>query len=402
MIAKYKILQRWLENLTPYLIAIGIGTLPLKANIPNTISYVLVLTWFLTGDFQRKYKEIVSNPVAWVPVVYFAWSLIAMLWTEDTQFGLRVLNVSRRLLFIPFFLTQVRQKDAQMALWALFAGTLTAVLLAFGLLTGLTPLSFHHGSGLPPRRDLCVFTDHCSYTPILAWVLYSALAVIQFGSKTKKIKVTLTLFSILIAINIFMTEGVTGYAACFALIALFILQSIPSPRKALSICVALALLLPCLLWVVSPPFKTRLKQNYREMTSVIGTPKDQGFSIGPRLFMWKNTIEIIQDFPVFGIGTGDFPKEYGRRFNTRFGSLTSCHNEYLQAWAQTGIIGLVLLVSIFLAQLFYGLRSQSWLAPLQVALPCFFLLIMLSDGHPFVSRLAMLHLFMSASLYSKR
>lgn len=95
----------------------------------------------------------------------------------------------------------------------------------------------------------------------------------------------------------------------------------------------------------------------------ISTFDEQDPSINTRLLMWKTTLEMIKDRPIFGAGIGTFKMNY-LNYQAEFlknnpyyiqysGKAGEAHNEYLQMWAEIGIIGLGIFIGIIL--MFYSL-----------------------------------------------
>mgnify|MGYP006377636595 FL=1 len=73
-----------------------------------------------------------------------------------------------------------------------------------------------------------------------------------------------------------------------------------------------------------------------------GIPPAPTSSVGLRLELLRNTLEIIGSHPVFGVGTGGFAQAYARRVgNSGAGGRDNPHNEILMMTAQFGIAGLV-------------------------------------------------------------
>jgi O-antigen ligase len=61
-----------------------------------------------------------------------------------------------------------------------------------------------------------------------------------------------------------------------------------------------------------------------------------------RLPIWKNTLQIIRAYPLFGVGMGNFYPALLRYQTAGFGLLwTAAHNDYLQMLAELGIVGFV-------------------------------------------------------------
>lgn len=84
-------------------------------------------------------------------------------------------------------------------------------------------------------------------------------------------------------------------------------------------------------------------------------------SIKSRLLIWNVTLNMIKDNPVLGMGLGAFSLNYPE-YQADFllshpeyinvnGKAEEAHNEYLQMWAELGLIGLILFLFIIL--LFY-------------------------------------------------
>lgn len=89
----------------------------------------------------------------------------------------------------------------------------------------------------------------------------------------------------------------------------------------------------------------------------LSTFDEQNPSVNTRLLMWKTTFNMIKDKPILGSGIGTFKMNYlfyqaeFLRKNPSYikysGKAGEAHNEYLQMWAELGIIGLGLFILIF-------------------------------------------------------
>ncbi|OGS93144.1 MAG: hypothetical protein A3K04_08465 [Gallionellales bacterium RBG_16_56_9] len=78
---------------------------------------------------------------------------------------------------------------------------------------------------------------------------------------------------------------------------------------------------------------------------------DLGSSTGQRLNFYYNTLQIVQQQPVFGVGTGGFPAAFAQQTQGKDVVQTrNPHNEYLMITVQTGVIGLLFLLYLFYTQ----------------------------------------------------
>ena len=77
-----------------------------------------------------------------------------------------------------------------------------------------------------------------------------------------------------------------------------------------------------------------------------------------RPHMWKDTIKLIRDFPILGVGLGNyvyvFPEYRTFTFHARL--LRYAHNDYLQFVSEMGIFGLIFIIG-FLTWYFKRFRE---------------------------------------------
>jgi len=86
-----------------------------------------------------------------------------------------------------------------------------------------------------------------------------------------------------------------------------------------------------------------------------GVPADPTSSVGQRMGFLRNTVELIRENPVLGVGTGGFATAYAARASRTGDAPTkNPHNEFLLMTAQFGVVGLAALLGLF--------GTQWWLA----------------------------------------
>jgi O-antigen ligase len=65
-----------------------------------------------------------------------------------------------------------------------------------------------------------------------------------------------------------------------------------------------------------------------------------------RLGMWKDTLHLIGEYPLLGCGLGTFESVYLKHQTVATNySVAFAHNDYLQAFAELGVIGFLILVA---------------------------------------------------------
>ena len=81
---------------------------------------------------------------------------------------------------------------------------------------------------------------------------------------------------------------------------------------------------------------------------------------GGRIFIWKNSLNIIENHPLFGVGQGNFYEEYKALLPEdapEYRQLTHAHNDFLNVAAVSGIPGMLFFVAMWISVFVYLRRS---------------------------------------------
>ena len=148
-----------------------------------------------------------------------------------------------------------------------------------------------------------------------------------------------------------MVPGRTGIVVLLVLFTYFLARTLRATGLALA-GVALAVL--AIVVIASPDsmLHKRIALAADEFTQWrAGIAPEPTSSIGQRLEYVRNTLKIIGENPVLGVGTGGFTKAYADRVNgTGAVAAENPHNEFLMMMVQFGLAGLVLLAGLFVVQ----------------------------------------------------
>jgi O-antigen ligase/tetratricopeptide (TPR) repeat protein len=136
-----------------------------------------------------------------------------------------------------------------------------------------------------------------------------------------------------------------GVCAGLALAFKYALERAPEPLKrlggrALPLSLAgLLVLLVVTLYLVGPGGRSFVGERF-DLAVV------QGQDLSQRPAVWKDTLDMIRDFPVFGVGLGCWPEIFPHYQRPPWSSFFSrkVENDYLQLIAETGIAGLALFI----------------------------------------------------------
>jgi len=161
--------------------------------------------------------------------------------------------------------------------------------------------------------------------------------------------------------GIWISIGLTLILATFIIIK-FKLWELFKKNKQWLVCLLFVFLIITVTYSTENPLnKSRLTVAER----AVSTFDKYDPSINNRLLIWRTTLEMIKDYPVIGSGIGTFRMNYLKhqagildenphyiKYSNNAGE---AHNEYLQMWAEIGIIGLGIFLIIIIL-----IYSQFW------------------------------------------
>ena len=386
-----------LHNLNS-LILIAFGfVLPISVALANIFGLLIFLLWLMQGNFRNDVVKLRNNILIKAILAFWLLHLIGLLWTSDLTSGIQVIAKESLLLLLPIFMMVFTRKSTETAIGAFMAAMLMSCAISFLMWFQVIPPSHYMNEG-----DPIAFMGRISYSPFLTIAVYISLFYLLLdptAGNRKKIVASIT--AVLLSINLFIINGRAGQVSFFVMIVIVIFQYFN--KNLLRAFTVAAIALPLLIlttYNVSSTFRERFNLAFSEIEHY---GDGQSTSVGQRIAFTINSLDIIRENPLFGVGTGDFSQEYAKvnKRNTPTHLTTvQPHNMYLLELVQFGIVGLASLLSILYAQIRISRQSS---IPLQkhfgLALPIFFAVIMLSDSYLLGHYTTMLFIFFSAILY---
>ncbi len=289
------------------------------------ISYVFMI-YFLTHKLTLQ-PEI---------IIYFLWILWAIC-------GL--VNVIDQ----PLFLKQFRTIIQIAALLFVIAGItalkrdISMVFLGIAIGGTLVALSSYYFGDLQSAGDVGARTrtegiagNANSFAYHLLFVVF---ACFYFFEKKSSVKFRAALLVVIAAlvIGIIFSGSRKGLLGVFTFIFLwwFFCRPKQLPRNPFIIYMALLVVLVCLCYAyVYVMSNTYIGERFKDVADS-GTEK--------RVSMYKEGINMIKEYPLFGVGLNNYRAHY----YIKYAKETYSHSEYIEVAANTGIVGLILYFSIY-------------------------------------------------------
>jgi O-antigen ligase len=322
-------------------IAMGFSVITSTA-LSGVLMAALLLTWLASGGWAEKVHRVRGNEAALAALGLMLLGVLGALWSQGAHEDvLLFLNKYSKLLLIPILVSVlVDPQDRWRGLAAMAAGLLLTLLLSYGLALGLLPSRWPlTGSAAIPSA----LKNYISHGIFMAYgvLLFSVFAWQAAAPGGRWLWGGL---AALAAANVLMVPARTGYLvlAVLAVVALF--RAWRWRGFAVAACLVGAAFAAA--FVLSPAFKHRLSLAETEFEQ--WKPDVEAVtSIGLRLNWYENTLKIIRDQPVLGVGTGGFPKVYNDRMGDVEGATRNPHNQYLLTTAELGVVGLGALLLLF-------------------------------------------------------
>jgi O-antigen ligase len=337
-------------------IAIALGfSLCVSTALDNVLLVLLLLCWLAGGDWRERLARTRNNPVAVAALMLIGALALGVAWSPG-PFAERLAYLKKYsdLLLIPILGTIfVDATTRRRGLLAFAAALAITLVLSYALAAGAPrPPKFITGDAANPT----VFKRHITQNLLMAYgaLLFAALA---WRAATPLARRAWGALAALAAFNVlFLVQGRTGYVVLAALAILLLFRWLRW-RGVLAAVVLLAA-------TAAAAYSFSKSFHGRVDLAVAGISQwhpdvANNDPVGVRLEFYRNTLSIIRDHPLLGVGTGGFVQAYAEHVQgSAMGATTNPHNQYLLITAQLGIVGLGLLLWLFAQQCRYAARLQ--------------------------------------------
>ncbi|MEE8575412.1 MAG: O-antigen ligase family protein [Thermodesulfobacteriota bacterium] len=320
--------------------------------IKISVIIVFAFVWFVVTVFVDR-RTFVKGRFDALVLIFIGVAFLSAILSVDSDYSLKrwLFEVVYPVSFYFIIVNRIRdEKEIIKLISYLVAGVflnLTLVLYFFAKYGGKNSLLNEHMLHLS-------FADGVLIANVLIMVIPIVVAFLATAEE-KRIKV---LCYILIAV------GLMGLVLSFArmtqacmLVGLLAFGLNKKTRKF----VLLSLVAALIVFAVNSDKMSPYLSKYRGLTSIEDIVHTS--SMEKRYGGWKAALGMVKDRPVTGVGVGRFSKEYsnyGTLYYSKWASgyvpMISAHNFYLTFLAETGVLGLIVLVLIFLTLLRSAVR----------------------------------------------
>ena len=381
---------------TFFFVLLGVA-IPTSIAASGIIMGFLTLLWIFEGGFNEKLKQIISSKWMLAVLALISYYGLAMLWGDNHENSSWIFQrIPLLLMFIVFATANFKKKAFKFGAIAFLITTFISALIAIAIDFGIIQELYNYTNMISLNNDhKSAFIKYNYHNLLLA---FSALLCFYLLiEKQTKYPIILLLFILIYGWSIFSAAVRAGH---LIFILFFILYSAYYiKQKALIVLGLLGLLSVILIgaYKFSHPFKVRIDEG---VEVVLNKGKRPGKIKDIRYVFVQESISYIKEKPFLGYGTGSFGTIFNREVKSghKFHTHTTPHNNYLYVWFELGIVGLILLLSIFYFQIreLIVLKNRFH----RLILPLMFMIIMLVDSYFFIFILTTFYIYFY-TIYSR-
>ena len=358
-----------------FFILIGVS-IPISIAATNIFIGLFVVCWIIEGNIREKLEKIKKSK--WMISVLSLLILycLAMMWGDEHSNAKGTFQIlSLFLTFIVFETSKLNQSTLKWgALLFLFATFISAILAILINQEIILPLH-NYTSMISPDVTKTVFIWYTYHNILLAFS--SLLCFFLLAEKKSKHRWLLIIFILVYSLSILTERGRAGQLIFFLIFGIYAVYYFK--RKIIYSIAIISFLISCC--YISYQYSYWFSHRFNTTMTVI-QDEINGDEEDIRFFFFRKSLEYIKKKPILGYGTGSFAKTLNVRINEKFPKLyTTPHNTYLYVLFETGIFGLIILLSIFYFQIksLYRLKYNFH----RVLLPFGLMVIMFFDAYLF-------------------
>lgn len=313
--------------------------IPVSTSLMGVFALLSFLFWLISGKIKQLPEIIQRYPAALFSILLFLLFIVGLSYSPaPLKDATDTLFKYRELLFIPVVISLLHgnSRYPRMAENSFIAGCIILMLISYGIYFSILPAHKYGNSIL----------YHITHSFFMAMLGFWSLQR-MFDSK-RAIFFWLVIF-IAVTINLFhINPGRTGMLLYLLLLLLGLAQRLSIKHLIVAMVGFATILSGAFLLSDNLSSRTRLAlteiQNYQ--------PEKSRTSLGMRFDWWYKSVELMQESPIYGHGTGSFGVML-EKLNEKKKIMPSDnpHNEYLFIGVQLGGVGLALYLLIFGSQL---------------------------------------------------
>lgn len=366
-------IMRWFtkKNILFGALILSIVTIPLENNWNSWALVLFCIAAIIQQPIAESIKRLKNDGYWKISALFFLWLVTTWFWDTSGGFSEKYVEANAIFLFGPIAMAVIPRISPARMMLAMHAFIAAIVIVCIICLIKSTieyqetqdyRVFFYHYLGNQMGLNAIYLSNYC--IACIIWLLYYAF--IYTGPKVFKLNIYV---SIGICVFLFLMMFFLSSKFSLALITLFLLLMvlyIGRKRKSL----IKAVLILGLTGIVSVVLVKNLHYlNWRiaetKLKRYSGSQDDQN-GLALRITTWTTAIELIKERPLLGYGlkgTNDalLEKYIEKKFNMGIPERYNSHNQFLEITLKSGLIGLLIFLTMMGVLFFSALRRADFL-----------------------------------------
>lgn len=344
--------------------------------LPFGINYaIFIMIWalcfFLLDDVKLGFKSIFSNKWSFALLGFFILHVLGAFYAKQSSEISSTIEIKLVFLAFPILIFASRYNDIQLKkiMVSFVSGCILASLLC--IFRALF-LYFFQNTNAFLYSDFA-FLIHPSYMAM--YLVFAQLIVLLYYPKwlshLKALPIKIGFISFIFLLTIFLCSSKMGIITALVLLPLtFIIKLYNNGHKKIIMWFVLSFIAICTIsYQLFPVQVGRFKTAFKVTSSTQTIDKSDAESTAVRILVWKESIKIIKNNFWIGTSPADANEALYQSYQAdgltgAYSKKLNAHNQFFQTFIGTGIIGFILLLSITVFIIFYGLLKKEWLLTL--------------------------------------
>ena len=327
---------------------------------------VLGLSWIFTFAYKEKFQALLKQPTAIAFITLYLLHLLSTIYTENHAEGWNDIRLKITLFLLPLFMmsTRVLLSEQRIFLLKFFA---VLMMLMAGADLALS-LSEYLINASPEAFYYTKLTHILASKPhYVAWYYSFAMFIALYHLLTSNKWGALWIFGFILLLTSLLLLSSRAYIMAFSIV--FSVSFVKWVKvNAISNLAWIKLLFAVFLFFgalfVIPKTNLRINEAFIELQKLFGA--DIHKQTNPRVYLWECALDVIVEKPILGHGVGDAKaqlnsalKDCDAKFwngerNVPISERNyNFHNQFLQTWAEVGILGLLLLIFLMIRPFYH-------------------------------------------------
>ncbi len=314
--------------------------------VANLLESTVLILLLAESSLRARFLESITSYSFFPVLLFLIWILVTGFWGEFGQDSLDDFFSWRKLLILAFGLVLVNSDEKLKFL-------IQVILSTGGIFLILILISWSMELEILNRAWFRVAQNHTAQGVFLIYLATMLVFLHLFWWRQQKPAPSWNLLvGLLVLTCITLTVSSPGRGGIVLLLSFLLAGGLCSILKGgyQNVRVAVGLLIGCLVivigsFIVNPRVELGIVNALGAFDSNVNT------SMGIRVIMWANTLNVIAENLFFGTGSGAFAKAYDQVVvndgSWRDFSTDNPHQQFLHIWAEYGLVGLTLILLWF-------------------------------------------------------